>query len=253
MPKKKPAFGFNPDRFNEHCLNPGQLLEFEARSLTKMQSLSWPRSLSLWRGEIQKAVREAKSQASLNAHVSFEAPNPRAGNLAEPLHQIELGVQIMLSKPPHLVTYFLAIGEKDGDNKRRMLRKIHFDLQDAGATSEPKPTVHLQVAGGPSPPLIRLGYEVACFDHLNPGLEKPRIPCLPQSFALLLHMAFLEYHSTDEDLKKFMSSPGWLSVVAEAEMEVLKPFFNHGNEWLASSRSQSLLSSFYGLSDHGTN
>ena len=211
-----------------------------------MLTLQWPTSLGLWKREIARAVNELKSQSSLNAHVSFSALNPRGKSSDR--HHIDLGAQIILGSPS-LVTYFFAIGEKDSSQRRKMLRKVHFDLNDAVYSEEPKPTFHLQLAGGASPPLLASGYENAAFDHLLPRLEKPRIPCLPQSFALLVHLAFLEYHSTDEALAAFMKSRGWLSVVTDAEATVLGPYFKHANTWLISTANQkrSLFSHFYGL------
>jgi hypothetical protein len=235
-----------PDEVTE-CLKPRELLEFEGKSLEKMFKLAWPRSLSLWKNEIIKAAREVRSSATLCTHVAFDASDPRSGKL----HEIVLGANINLAKPPHLATYFFAIGGKDDNDKRIILRKVHFDLQNSKGSNEPKPTLHLQVAGGPSPALLERGYEEAAFSHLEPAFEKPRVPCLPQCFALLVHTALLEYHSTDDNLRKFVQSSGWLSIVRNAEEVVLKPFFEYGHQRFVSAAkgSGSLLNYFYGLSE----
>jgi hypothetical protein len=212
-----------------------------------MAKMNWPANLSLWKSEIAKAARDAKNQASFHMAVSFQAPAPRA-SVDDPPHDIHLGAQVLLENPP-IATYSLMIGQKHEASKPRVLRRMHFDLQEEPDTHEPKPILHLHVAGPSLPALARAGYDDAAFEHLLPWLEKPRIPCLPQSFALLAHFALLEYHSTDQRLAAFVSSPSWLTVVTEAESEVLKPFFSHGNCWLTSARRKaaSLLSVFYGF------
>lgn len=232
----------------QQCLQPNKLFEFEKRSLSLMVTMPWwPRALSHWKNSIIDAQRQAANNGILNAYVSFEATNPRV-EPQESMHCIELGVQIVTRDKP-LVTYFFAIGKKDSTNKKRGLRKVHFDLEYSSNGTEPKPMVHLQIAGGFPPVLSNAGYDSSAFDHLNPTLEKPRVPCLPPSFALLAHLAFLEYHCNDLELTKFIKSSHWLSVVTQAEKAILKPFYHHGNSWLDSSKreKQSLLSCFYGL------
>jgi hypothetical protein len=194
-----------------------------------------------------KAAKDAKTQASFHMAVSFQAQAPRA-RADEPPHDIHLGAQVILNNPP-IATYSLMIGQRHDSSKPRVLRRMHFDLQEQPGTHEPKPMLHLHVAGGCLPALGRAGYDDAAFEHLIPSLEKPRIPCLPQSFALLVHVALLEYHTTDHRLGAFVRSPSWLSVVSDAESEVLRPFFLHGNTWLSSARlkAASLISVFYGM------
>jgi hypothetical protein len=227
-----------------HCLTPDVLLEFEAVSLAQMATLPWPRKLSLWKDLVIRYAREARNTGALNAHFSFEAEDPRAKANSEP-HQVELGVQIALAQQP-LVTYFFAIGQKNG-NARTGLRKIHFDLESTPGGKEPKPGVHFQIAGRSPPVLMAAGYESSAFDHLIPDLDKPRIPCLPPSFALLAHVALLEYHSTDAALAKFVQSSHWIKVVTTAENSVLLPYFDYGHTWLNSAEKSkaSLLTGFY--------
>jgi len=210
-----------------------------------MRTLQWPARLSNWKSEISTAVRKAEAGGLLETHVSFQALNPRGKSTD--FHDVELGAQIGIGERP-LVTYFLAIGGKDKTNTRRLLRKVHFDLQEGFDPHEPKPVLHLQVGGGISPSLARK-YSQEDFEALHPNIEKPRIGCLPQSFAMLVHQALLEYHCTDEKLSAFVKSAGWLAVVAAAERTVLKPYFDHGDKWFASTakRNDSLLSCFYGL------
>ncbi|HEV2840123.1 MAG TPA: hypothetical protein VGW39_02260 [Chthoniobacterales bacterium] len=247
MPKQRDRVATGKKGGLPRCLSASELLEVEAQSLSNMVKLRWPAALSGWQWKLAKAMNEAKSNASLNTHLRFKAPNPRAKSNTE-YHEIDLGAQIALGGTP-LVTYFVAIGEKDQTETLKLRRKIHFDLQKTFDSAEPKPMLHLQLGGGISEPLLAEGYIMADFAHLYPDLEKPRISCLPQSFALLIHQALLEYHRTEPNIETFVKSSGWLSVVTAAEGAVMKPYFDHGSDWLGSAgtKKRSLISRFYGV------
>lgn len=230
------------------CLSISELLAVEAESLTKMMTLRWPQPLMRWREKVGEAAKQAKNQGSLDTHVWFEARDPRA-KASDPSHFIELGAQIAPGASS-LVTYFFAVGEQSGPSTRTGLRKLHFDLEYSENATEPKPRSHLQVAGRFPSALGKVGYDKTAFDILKPALDKPRVPCLPQSFALLAHLALLEYYSTDPSLEKFVRSPEWLSVVTIAENRVLKPYFEHGWDWLSSveKAKKSFLTGSYAFS-----
>ena len=187
-----------------------------------------------------------KNEGLLDAYVWFEAHDPRAGT-NDPTHFIELGAHIVLGTQP-VVTYFFAIGEAADNVGRSGLRKMHFDLDALANSAEPKPAMHLQLAGRTPPSLSSL-YAKDAFDHLKPKLDKPRVPCLPKSFALLAHIALLEYHSTDDSLKNFLFDSKWISIVKASEEALLKPHFGYCRDWFVQARneSHSLLSHFYGL------
>lgn len=227
-------------------LNPGELLSHEAASLQHMTAAAWPSPLAWWQRTLYEAAGRAKNQGELHLHVWFEAPAPRAAHGA-PQHCIELGAQILPSSGHGLVTYFLAIGAC-GARQRRGLRKINFDLAPGFNVEEPKPVMHSQISGN-MPPSLAQQYDAAGFTHLFPEMEKPRIACLPKSFALLAHLAFLEYHTTHEGIRNLVSDPTWLAVVRESENAILKPHFAYCSDWLGATahESQSLLNHFYGL------
>jgi hypothetical protein len=225
-------------------LTPECLLLHEANSLQQMAVAPWPPELSWWRNYLLTASKRAKNEGTLNANVSFEARAPRAST-SDPMHQIELGVQITPGTTS-VATYFFVIGRPDG-NSRRCLRKLHFDRDVTLNSPEPKPMMHMQLGGGI--PACLTGYAANAFDHLDPKFEKPRIPCLPKSFALLTHLALLEYHSTDERLSNFVFDPRWTSVVRQSEDAILKPHFEFCHQWMgrADNKSRSLLNYFYSL------
>jgi len=226
-------------------LKAADLLAYEAESLQRMAVTPWPTTLSWWKRALLEASTNARNQGQLHLHVWFEAADPRAANNA-PCHIIELGAQVIPSGTGS-ASYFFAIGESLG-TQRRGLRKLNFDLDYNSNTREPKPAMHTQVSGR-LPPSMSDRYPANSFDFLMPKLDKPRIACLPKSFALLAHLAFLEYHSTDSGLSNLVYDPTWLAVVRSAEDKILKPHFEYCAEWMGKTdfRSRSLLSHFYGL------
>jgi len=216
------------------------LLVHEAASLQHMATVPWPSKLSWWQGKLLEAARCASTQSALDLHIWFEAPAPRASENA-PYHCIELGAKIDLTKDA-MVSYFFAIGESDND-QRRGLRKLDFDMDFNNSTEEPKPRMHSQISGQ-MPPSLRARYYASAFDNMLPQMEKPRIVCLPKSFALLTHLAFLEYQSTDAGISNLVSDSKWLSVVKAAEWRILKPHFDYCADWMQ-HETHSLLSHFY--------
>jgi len=216
------------------------LLSHEVDSLNHMATVPWPADFWAWQIELQKAARAASNQGSLNLHLWFEAPAPRAARDA-PHHSIELGAQILPGQAP-LVTYFFAIGSLH-NGQRTGLRKLDFDMDLTPRTQEPKPTMHSQISGRMSPSLGQR-YGPPGFDNMVPSLDKPRIVCLPKSFALLAHLAFLEYQSTHAGISNLISDSKWLSVVKNAEQKILKPHIDYCASWMQRGE-ESLLSHFY--------
>jgi hypothetical protein len=216
------------------------LLSHEVESLKHMATVPWPSELSSWRATLNNAAQSASTQGGLNLHLWFEAPAPRAARNA-PFHCIELGAQIVPSQGS-LVTYFFAIGQTRA-GQRSGLRKIDFDMDFSSQTQEPKPAMHSQISGR-MPPSLRKRYDPPGFDNMVPSMDKPRIACLPKSFALLAHLAFLEYQSTHAGISNLVSDPKWLSVVKAAEQRILKPHFDYCAGWMQRG-THSLLSHFY--------
>jgi hypothetical protein len=227
-------------------ITPDDLLAHEADSLQQMAVAPWPARLTWWKQTLLAASKRAKNEGVLDAYVWFEAHDPRA-SANDPNHFIELGAQILPGNPP-LISYFFAIGESDTNSGRCGLRKLHFDLNVSSESAEPKPGMHVQLAGR-TPPCLSPFYAAGAFEHLKPKLDKPRVPCLPKSFALVAHLALLEYQTTDESLKTFLSDSKWISIVKASEEALLKPHFGYCCDWLAraENESRSLLSHFYGL------
>jgi hypothetical protein len=224
---------------------PAELLSYEIESLQKMAMASWPAALSWWKRILLEAASHAKNQGILNVYVWFEAADPRAASGA-PSHVIELGAKVYPAGAGE-VSYFFAISTVK-NQLRHGLRKMNFDLDLTINVKEPKPAMHMQISGR-RPPSMGDRHHPDSFKHLHPKLDKPRIVCLPNSFAMLTHMALLEYHSTDTGISNMVSDPTWLAVVRSAEERLLKPHFEFCLGWMAQTafRSRSLLSRFYGL------
>jgi hypothetical protein len=110
-----------------------------------------------------------------------------------------------------------------------ILRKLHFDYETCTerGSGEAKPSLHLQVCGTLSPYLLERGYTDADVAPWLPWLEKPRVPSLPVSLALLLHWTMLEFPS-DLSVSRILRSPAWRKLVVDAEHVILKPYFERG-------------------------
>jgi hypothetical protein len=106
------------------------------------------------------------------------------------------------------------------------MRKIHFDYERAAIRnhSEAKPTIHMQVCGELLPQLRQLGYRSSDLQSWFPWLEKPRVPTLPVSLALLLNWLLLEFQS-DPIAQRIVKNREWRNLVARAEREILGPYF----------------------------
>jgi hypothetical protein len=231
----------------EYVLSAPKLLEYEIGFLQKMAIISWPSELSEWKRTFLQASKTAENSKSLNLHISFRAADPRAAAAAS-MHYIELGGEISGGTHPQ-ISYFFAIGCDESGGYREGLRKLHFDVDPVFSDIEPKPIVHIQFPGRMSPKLVQAGYKTDAFDLLHPKLDKPRIPSIPTSFALLVHWAFLEYHMTDPKIGALIAAPEWLSIVNAAEKQFLTPYFRFSQQWRQRTENEkrSLLSYFYGL------
>lgn len=223
------------------------LFNHEIDSLHRMAKISdWPPQLSLWKQIVLMAGGKAKNMGRLSIHLRFTARDPRM-KATHPLHLIELGALIEPTGIPPLVTYFFAIGEKASQNQCVGLRKLHFDLDLAATSHEYKPIHHMQLPGRMSADLTEVGYQTDAFDFLNPKLDKPRIPSLPTSIAVLAHSALLEYVSTDNRIANFIRSSEWLATVVQSERYIIRTFLDHSLTWLnkTTNDKNSLISYLY--------
>ena len=224
----------------------GKLIEHEIRSLEQLAKLKFfPKCLSDWKSKALSSSRQAKDNGIVNVHLSFSADDPHASS-TEPKHTIELGAYIAAGDPPNVCYHFVIGKEREGGGYT-CLRKLHIDFESNKASNEPKPIIHLQTPGRLWNALIEKGYDYNSLAHLYPKLDKPRIPCLPVSFAILLHIALLEYVSVDSQIKTFVNSPEWLSSITSSERFILRTFLKHSIDWIDKSEnsSSSIISYFY--------
>lgn len=117
-----------------------------------------------------------------------------------------------------------------------IIRKFHFDYEAAEIRNinEPKPSIHTQICGKLSVHQKALGYKEERLSGLYPGFEKPRLPSLPMSLALLLDWTFLEFQS-DANARKIHNDPTWKNLVSQAEQIILKPYFLAGANYFNSA------------------
>jgi hypothetical protein len=112
------------------------------------------------------------------------------------------------------------------------MRKVHFDFEHKSSRNdeEPKPTNHMQVCGELLPQLRKLGYRGVDLRNWFPWLEKPRVPTIPVSLALLLNWLLVEFQS-DLNAQKIVKNKEWRNLVARAEREVLAPWFQECSDF----------------------
>ena len=177
------------------------------------------------RGPINLAF---KAIMSLKFRGDTRAANTRravyVGALVEPAAD---GVQIARS------SYSLTVC--NGERRRApILRKLHFDYEPGHerAAGECKPSMHIQVCGELMPLLIEEGYTTHDLRAWTPSLEKPRIPSMPTSLALVLNWLMLEFEG-DPTAARVLRNPEWKNLVTHAERTVLGPFFSSSAAFFA--------------------
>jgi len=170
----------------------------------------------------------------LDIMVEFEVDDPKRNKR----QKVYLGTLLspLTSKDEAQVTHYICLSEE-----ANFLAKIHLDrdfsLNDAGG----KPTPHIQVGGRVSKTLAA---KVTGEPFWKDDLAKPRVPSMPVCSALLWHWAFLEYRK-DQSIVPFLGADWWIAMVREAEVLVLKPFFDDGSRLMAEKPASGLLNSFY--------
>lgn len=194
-------------------------LALEKSSLKSLLALQYPRRLEKWKDTFRQAYDMAENQKAVLAKVSLEAKVPRAHTSV--MHRIYLGVEIVPKRA--LVTYCIAICDIHA-HPHKLVRKLHFDIETT-PQSERKPISHLQFGGGL--PSWLDPYQKADFETSDARCEKPRIPCLPPSLALLANWVLMEYEHV-EGIKDFIQKPAWIGSIRNAEDAIWKKYFEHG-------------------------
>lgn len=110
----------------------------------------------------------------------------------------------------------------------KILRKFHFDYEPPGTSHRsPHPVIHLQYGGKLSKKLEDLGL---ISDHLDDGMDKPRLCYFPMSLALLINLVLIDFPG--ENTKKLCGTPEWQELIRKNENIVLEPFFANCHRFL---------------------
>ncbi len=118
------------------------------------------------------------------------------------------------------ISYNLDIIDKS-QTPSKILRKFHFDYDPPDTQHRfPHPVIHLQYGGKLSEKLKPLGLTS---DHLDIGMEKPRLCYFPMSLALLINLVLIDF--PDENSIKLCGTSEWRNLIRKNEDIVLKPFF----------------------------
>ena len=183
-------------------------------------------------------------RGGLDFSTSFEVQTAKA------CRRIDVGALITVDGKNRYqsVSYFLAIGS-DCNFKGHILRKLHFDFESPTRRNpkEIKPSVHMQICGNLTPSMAQAGYTDQHLEKHFPWFEKPRVPSMPFSLALLLDWLFLEFCDTPE-INQVVNDGEWRNLVREVENELLAPFFEGCHEFLRNKKRDGLFLAnlFYG-------
>ncbi len=173
----------------------------------------------------------------LDILVEFSVVDPRS---KEP-HRMLLGTRL---KPPEAashaqVTHFLCLADSES-----FLTKVHADFDFHPTADEKKPSPHVQMGGRVFDLMRKNHWSKEPKILWDENLDKPRLPSLPICTALLWHWAFLEYQ-TSEQISGFLNTWHWKQLVKNAELAVLKPFFEDGVRLMNNHSNNGLLNALY--------
>ena len=192
---------------------------------------------------LQKSLKDAANflqdhrGRSLNILVEFTVTDPRSGET----HTMMLGT---LLKPPQTkshaqVTHFLCLADAD-----HLLTKVHADFDFHPEADEKKPSPHVQLGGRMFDSIVEKLKNKGLKICWNDTVDKPRMPSLPISTALLWHWAFLEYQDS-EQISGFLKNWHWKQLVKKAEQAVFLPFFRDGVQLIEGDPDKGFLNALY--------
>lgn len=149
--------------------------------------------------------------------------------------RVDIGVLVVASadrKTVRSASYSLIICKYADCATTPIVRKLHFDVEPAGFRgSDPKPSAHMQLCGNFSAAHLAAGYQKSRLDALYPRIEKPRVPTMPMTLALLLNWLLLEFQSATA-AQAVLNDPAWRAAVIHAERTMLAPYFEGAANFL---------------------
>lgn len=207
---------------------PADLFDLELETLGfigNQHALAGTRLERIWLRAQEEARKVTRSGSGrINFHADFPVYEPKH------IRRIDVGFKLELNETGGSyseVSYFYCVGEQL-ECPSRILKKCHFDFEPLTNRNrdEPKPSLHFQMPGTLSPGLVGAGYSDEHINHLAPWSEKPRFPCLPGSFALLLNVLFHEFGDGENpDLLKLVYHDWWRGLVDRAEQLIYRRYF----------------------------
>jgi hypothetical protein len=226
---------------------PTQLKSLERKTLQSIQKMGCLKKSfgTLVLAANQNCTNLDPKRGGLDFSTSFEV------HTAQERRRVDIGALINVDEKNcyEAVSYFFAIG-KDCQAQGHILRKLHFDFENPTRRNpkEIKPSMHIQVGGKLTPSMARAGYTNQHLENHFPWFEKPRIPSIPFSIALLLDWLFLEFCDTPE-INEVIQAGEWRNLVRDVENELLGPFFQGCHDFLKNPKRDGLLLAnlFYGL------
>lgn len=175
----------------------------------------------------------------VDVHLSFEIDIRLRADVRKTVQKrrVDIGALVRPSNDGKLIdgaSYSLIICRKTDPSTSPIVRKMHFDFDPARLRNhiEPKPSIHLQICGLFSSASLGMGYRPASIDRWYPDFEKPRIPGIPTTLALLVNWLLLEFQ-TDRSARAILANGHWRGLIADAERLVLRPFFQEAADYFS--------------------
>jgi len=175
----------------------------------------------------------------VNVHLSFEIDIRLRADVRKTVlkRRVDVGALVRSSsdgKSIDSASYSLIICKKLNPSTSAIIRKMHFDFEPGRLRNptEPKPSTHLQICGLFSAANLRMGYRPTSIDRWYPDFEKPRIPGIPTTLALLINWLLLEFQ-TDRSARAILTNGRWRALIGEAEKLVLRPFFQEAADYFS--------------------
>jgi hypothetical protein len=198
--------------------------------------------------ELQLAARQAitsiqENRGPINIHLGFTLDiRLRADRRKTQVRRrVDIGALVEVASDKQSIrnaSYSLTICRGADPRSGSILRKLHFDYEPLSSRNltEDKPSVHMQVCGKLSPQHRAAGYTDIQLQGLHPGFEKPRIPSMPTSLALMINWILVEFQS-DVASPQVLRTPQWRKLVAKAERQVLTQYYKGALAFLTNTDS----------------
>lgn len=182
-------------------------------------------------GELAEAISATYSRyhgmSWKKKDMDFEFVSDFEMEIEQKIHRVVLHAQVLGNYK--FTTYSIGIC---GNGSQELIRRFHFDyIHDDGDSKKKGPVSHLQYGGKSG-----TGFDGKPFytNNIETWLSEPRLNYPPINIALLLDMAFCEFHN--EQTEKIVENPEWRSLIKDNETFILGHYYQVLSSHIQSKR-----------------